>query len=295
MFRGWDERHKQGLTLEALMTKLRASFGDIQEAFVMPIIPPAIRGLGMRGGFQLQLEDLNDIGSVELQQVTQDVVDAARAQSGLVAVNSMFRPGVPQMYVDIDRVKVKALDVPLDNVFLTLQSYLGSAYINDFNKFGRTYQVRVQADQRFRAQPRDIERLEVRNRRGEMLPLSSVATVRKSFGPQVINRYNLHPTSSVTGEPAPGTSSGQSLDLMEQIVENKLPRSVGYEWTAMAYQEKRVGGQALYVFGMAVVLVYLVLAGRRSFSSCRSACWDRSRPYRCAAWTITFTRKSASC
>ncbi|MEX2285801.1 MAG: multidrug efflux RND transporter permease subunit [Planctomycetaceae bacterium] len=262
MFRAWDERLKAGLTLDALLGRLRGEFGKIQDGLVLPIVPPAIRGLGVRGGFQLQLEDLNDVGLVELQQVTQDVLEAARAQSGLVAVNSTFRPGVPQLFVDVDRVKVKSLDVPLDNVFLTLQSYLGSAYINDFNKFGRTYQVRVQADQRFRAQPRDIERLEVRNRRGEMIPLSSLATVQKSFGPQIINRYNLHPTATVTGEPAPGYSSGQSLDLVEQIVASKLPRSIGYNWTAMAYQEKRVGGQAVYVFGMAVLLVYLVLAAQ---------------------------------
>jgi HAE1 family hydrophobic/amphiphilic exporter-1 len=164
--------------------------------------------------------------------------------------------------VNVDRVKVKTLDVPLSNVFNTLQAYLGSAYVNDFNKFGRTYQVRVQAEEQFRMEPRDIERLEVRNRAGEMIPLGAVVDVERSFGPQIITRYNLYPTAAISGGPAPGNSSGEALQLMEQIAARTLPDSMGYEWTGMSYQEKKVGGEAVWIFAFAVLLVFLVLAAQ---------------------------------
>ncbi len=177
-------------------------------------------------------------------------------------MNTTFRSGVPQIYVDVDRVKVKSLNVPLASVFNTLQTYLGSTYVNDFNKFGRVYQVRVQAEAKFRADPEDIRRLDVRNRDGDMVPLGTVVDVREAFGPQTIGRYNLYPSASVTGEPAPGYSTGEALELMEQIAADNLPPQMGYEWTGMAYQEKQVGGEAFLVFGMAVLLVYLVLAAQ---------------------------------
>ncbi len=190
------------------------------------------------------------------------IVSDANTQSGLAAVNSTFRPGVPQLFVDIDRTKVKQLDIPLSNVFATLQGSLGSAYVNDFNKFGRIYQVRVQAMPEFRAQPEDIQKLEVRNRNGDMVPLGTFAAVEKSFGPQTITRYNLYPAASITGVPAEGYSTGEALDLMEQIAAANLSEQMGYEWTGMAFQERRIGGQALLIFAMAVLLVYLVLAAQ---------------------------------
>lgn len=258
----WDERLAAGQSLEAIMDQLRMQFGQIQDAIAFPFAPPAIRGLGVRGGFQMQVEDRADVGLLELQQVTQAIMEDARSQTALAAMNTMFRPGVPQLYIDVDRVKVKTLDIPLSSVFATLQAYLGSAYVNDFNKFGRIYQVRVQAESPFRADPEDIERLEVRNRRGDMIPLGTVVTVRKSFGPQIVNRYNLYPSSSITGEAAPGYSSGEALQLMEEIAKRNLPSTMGFDWTGMAYQEKKVGGEAVLVFGMAVLLVYLVLAAQ---------------------------------
>jgi len=218
--------------------------------------------LGVRGGFQMQVEDRADVGLQELSQATQAIMEDARSQTALAAMNTMFRPGVPQLYVDVDRVKVKSLDIPLSAVFGTLQAYLGSAYVNDFNKFGRIYQVRVQAEAQFRANPEDIERLEVRNRRGEMIPLGTVARVHKSYGPQIVNRYNLYPSSSLTGEAALGYSSGQALQLMEEIAKRNLPTSMGFDWTGMAFQEKKVGGEAVMIFAMAVLLVYLVLAAQ---------------------------------
>jgi len=261
-FDPWDARLKQGLTLDAMLNQMRMKFGPIEDAIIFPFAPPAVRGIGVSGGFQMQVEDRGDVGSHELQQVTQEIVGKASSQSGLAALNTTFRPGVPQIFVDVDRTKVKALNIPLGTVFATLQAYLGSAYVNDFNKFGRTYQVRVQAEPAFRARAEDIERLEVRNLEGQMIPMSSIATVKRSFGPQIINRYNLYPSSSINGQPAPGYSSGEALGLMEQIAADTLPANMGFEWTGMSYQERKVGSEAILVFVLAVLLVYLVLAAQ---------------------------------
>jgi HAE1 family hydrophobic/amphiphilic exporter-1 len=190
------------------------------------------------------------------------IIEDARSQSGLTALNTTFRQGVPQIYVDINRAKVKLMDIPLSSVFSTMQAYLGSSYVNDFNKFGRVYQVRLQAEPQYRAEPGDIAQLEVRNRDGEMLPLGTLAKIKKSFGPQIVNRYHTYTAASVTGEPAQGKSTGEALQLMEQIAGRNLPAGMGYEWTGMAYQEKKVGGEAVWIFAMAVLLVYLVLAAQ---------------------------------
>jgi HAE1 family hydrophobic/amphiphilic exporter-1 len=258
----WSERRDPSLSLDGIIAGLKQKFAQIPEAVVFAFAPPPIRGLGVRSGFQMQVEDRSDVGMGELQQVVQSITEAARGQSGLAALNTTFRPGVPQLDIKVDRVKVKTLDLPLTNVFNTLQTYLGSSYVNDFNKFGRTYQVRVQADQRFRMEPRDIERLEVRNRNGDMIPLGTVAKVQRSFGPQIMTRYNLYPSAAVTGEPAPGFSSGEALELMEELAAAQLPASMGYDWTGMSYQEKKVGGEAIMIFAFAVLLVYLVLAAQ---------------------------------
>jgi HAE1 family hydrophobic/amphiphilic exporter-1 len=261
-FKPWDERLDEGLTLDVLLNKLRAPLGEIQDAIVFPFAPPAIRGLGVRGGFEMQVQDRGSLGRITLGQVINQIVDDARTQSSLTALNTTFRPGVPQIYVDINREKVKLLGLALTDVFSTLQAYLGSTYVNDFNLSGRTYQVRVQAEPTYRATANDIRRLEVRNISGQMIPLSTFAEVEQSFGPQIVNLYNMYPSATVTGEPAPGYSTGQALDLMEQIAARVLPNDMGYEWTGMAYQERRVGGEAIKVFAMAVLLVYLVLAAQ---------------------------------
>jgi HAE1 family hydrophobic/amphiphilic exporter-1 len=261
-FDPWEDRLPKGLTLEALLAQLRAKFGAVEEAIIFPFPPPAIRGLGVRGGFEMMVQDREDIGRATLFQVVTDIIDAARSQSRLAALNTTFRPGVPQVFVDIDREKVKLMEVSLADVFATMQANLGSTYVNDFNRFGRVYQVRVQAEPRFRSEVDDIRKLEVRNRKGEMVPLGTLATVRKSFGAQTINRYNMYPSASITGEPAPGSSTGEALNLMEQIADEVMPPQIGFEWTGMAYQEKKVGGEAIAVFAMAVILVYLVLAAQ---------------------------------
>ena len=258
----WDQRRKPDLQQPAILDRLRHEFASIQEAKAVVFPPPAIRGLGVTGGFQVQIEDRGSAGRAALQQVVQEMIRDGSAQSGLASLNSTFREGVPQLYADVDRTKVKTLGIPLDSVFETLQAYLGSTYVNDFNRFGRTYQVRVQADAAFRAKAEDIERLDVRNPDGKMVPLSTLLHVHEILGPQIVSRYNLYPTASITGEAASGRSSGQALQIIEQMAAAKLPPSMGFEWTGVSYQEKKAGGEAVLIFVLAVALVYLVLAAQ---------------------------------
>ncbi|MFO0899040.1 MAG: multidrug efflux RND transporter permease subunit [Pirellulales bacterium] len=262
-FTPWEDRiGDPALSQEAILGNLMGQFQQVREAMIFCFPPPAIMGLGVAGGFEMQLQDRGGVGLPELQQMVQEMVAAGNSQSGLVGLRSTFRSGVPMLYADVDREKAKSLGVSLDTVFSTLQTALGSAYVNDFNKFGRTYQVRVQADQKFRLDPEDIGRLEVRDRQGNMIPLSTICAIQSKLGPQVIPRFNLYPAAAITGSAAPGYSSGQALALLEQMAAQKLPSSMGYEWSGMSYQEKRVGSQAIYVFGMAVLMVYLVLAAQ---------------------------------
>jgi hydrophobic/amphiphilic exporter-1 (mainly G- bacteria), HAE1 family len=258
----WDERNTPQSSMGGLLATLRGRFAQIKEAVVVAFPPPAIEGVGVTAGFELRLQDRGDMGLETLGKFAQEVVADANAQSGLQNVNTTFRPGVPQLFADIDRQKVKRLNVPLDDVFATLQAYLGSTYVNDFNKFGRTYQVRVQADSKFRTTPAAIKQLDVRNRQGQMVPLGTFVKVEETTGPQTVVRYNLYPAASITGEPAQGTSSGQALELMEQIVQSKSQASLGYEWTGLSYQEKLVGSEATIIFLLAILFVFLVLAAQ---------------------------------
>jgi len=259
----WSERTgRPGLSQEEIIGNLMGQFQQVREASIFAFPPPAIMGLGVAGGFQMQVEDRGNVGLRELQQVIDELVRDGNAQTGLTQLQSTFRAAVPMIYADVDRVKAKSLGVPLDSVFGTLQTALGSAYVNDFNKFGKSYQVRVQADQKFRLEPEDVRRLEVRNLQGQMVPLGTFVKVEKRLGPLVIPRYNLYPSASINGSAAPGYSSGQAMQLMEQMGARKLPSGMDSEWTGMSYQEKRVGGQATFVFALAVLMVYLVLAAQ---------------------------------
>ncbi|MFZ2447734.1 MAG: multidrug efflux RND transporter permease subunit [Syntrophobacteraceae bacterium] len=262
VFKDWSQRTDPSLSQDAILMNLRQQFEQVREGVSFAFAPPAIQGLGVAGGFQMQIEDRRAAGLDQLQEVTEEMVRDGEAQTGLAALNTTFRAGIPQIFADVDRVKVKSLNIPLSNVFTTLQAYLGSAYTNDFNLFGRTFQVRVQADHKFRATSEDIRRLDVRTNDGKMVPVGTFVKVEESLGPQVINRYNLYPSAAINGEAAPGYSSGQALKLMEQMARNKLPDTMGYEWTGMSYQEKKVGGQAFMIFGLAVLLVYLVLCAQ---------------------------------
>ncbi len=258
----WEQRGEPSLQQEAILANLQGRFRQIQEAIVYAFLPPAINGLGVAGGFQFQLEDRGGVGLEELNTMLTEILQDGNAQAGLTSLNSTFRVEVPQLFAEVDRTKAKTLGIPLSEVFATLQAYLGSAYVNDFNKFGRTWQVMVQADHQFRIKPSDIRSLEVRNANDEMVPLGTLINVKETIGPQTILRYNLYPTASITGEAAAGFSSGQALQLMEQLAEAKLPTSMGYEWTGMSYQEKQVGSEAILVFGLAITLVFLVLAAQ---------------------------------
>ncbi len=263
IYKNWDERadHPE-MTQEAILNNLRRNFARIQEGMVMAFTTPALPGLGMAGGFDMLVQDRGDVGLDTLQKVTYEMIRDGNAQPGLTSLYTTFRADVPQLFVDVDRVKVKKLNVPLSVVFDTLQSYLGSTYVNDFNKFGRTYQVRAQAAAPFRAHTSDIEQLQVRNADNNMLPLGTLVSVDEYFGPQVITRYNMYPSSSIQGSAAPGYSSGQALELMSDMARQKLPSSMGYEWTGISYQEILAGGQVVYIFAIAVIFVYLVLAAQ---------------------------------
>ena len=258
----WDDRTDPDLSQEAILTRLQGDLGGIQDAIAFVFPPPAIPGLGVSGGFQMQLQDRGDVGLEELGLMADEIVADGDAQSGLTNLNTTFRANVPQLFAEVDRTKAKQLGVSLNELFGTLQAYLGSAYVNDFNRFGRTWQVKIQADHRFRLEPEDIRRLEVRNAQGNMVPVGTLVAVERTLGPQTILRYNLYPSASITGQAAPGFSSGQALALMEQMADQKLPPSMGYEWTGMSYQEKKVGSEAIVVFALALILVFLVLAAQ---------------------------------
>jgi HAE1 family hydrophobic/amphiphilic exporter-1 len=262
VFKDWAERGSRQ-DLRAMYVALNAAMDRIETARTLVIIPPAIQGIGNSGGFTLQVE-LRD-GSTDfakLGALTRTIVADATAQSGLQRVFSSFRAGTPQLNLAVDRVKAEKLQVTSGQVFQALASYLGSSYVGQINKFGRTFQVYVQADADFRARVREIEQLPLRTAGGQMVPLGSLATFEPSMGPAVISLYNLYPSSSIIGSPASGFSSGQALGLMDQICDQTLPTGTGCEWTAMSYQEKAVGNQLYYAFGLAVLLVYLVLAGQ---------------------------------
>jgi HAE1 family hydrophobic/amphiphilic exporter-1 len=267
-FDPWEERGEESLRQEAILASLQGRFNQIQEAVIFAFLPPAINGLGTVGGFEYQLEDRAGIGLQELNSMALELIQDGNAQSGLSGLNTTFRINVPQLFAEVDRTKAKNIGVSLNELFGTLQTYLGSAYINDFNKFGRTWQVTAQADHRFRVKPEDIRSLEVRNDKGEMVPLGTLVDVQRIVGPQSIKRYNLYPTATITGQAAPGFSSGQALSLMEQMSRDKLPTTMGFEWTGMSFQEKKVGSEAILVFALAIVLVFLVLAAQyESWSS----------------------------
>ncbi|MCZ7659515.1 MAG: multidrug efflux RND transporter permease subunit [Xanthobacteraceae bacterium] len=258
----WSERGK-GQDLRSLFEGLNRAMDAVLDARVLVLPPPPIQGIGNAAGFTMQLE-LRD-GSFDfakLQAITESTIAAARSQTGLQRVASPFRANVPQYRVDVDRVKAQALHVTVDQVFSALASYIGSSYVVQFNRFGRTFQAYVQADSRFRLRPEDVGNLAVRNQKGEMIPLGTLVEIVPVAGPALISLYNLYPASTVIGMPAAGFSSGEALRLMEEIAARILPPGAGYEWTAMSYQEKALGHQMYLAFGLALLLVYLVLAGQ---------------------------------
>jgi hydrophobic/amphiphilic exporter-1 (mainly G- bacteria), HAE1 family len=258
----WSARGA-GQDLRSLFVGLNEKLSVIPEARILVIPPPPIQGIGNAAGFAMQVE-LRDGNSdfAKLQAVTNAIISSAQSQSALQRVSSSFRSMVPQFDVEIDRIKTQTLHVTTDQIFSTLSSYMGASFVNQFNKFGRTFQVYTQADSQFRVTARDIENMMVRNSNGDMIPIGTVAKITPAVGPSLISLYNLYPSATIIGLPATGYSSGQGMKLMEEIADKTLPRGTGYEWTAMSYQEKVVGGQIYLVFALAMLLVYLVLAGQ---------------------------------
>ncbi len=246
----------------AIAGKLQQKFAAVEEAFVAIFPPPPVIGLGTVGGFKLQVQDRTDQGYGALDTVMKQVLQKAWSTPELTGVFSSFNINVPQLYADLDRTKARQLGIPVEEVFRTMQVYLGSMYVNDFNQFGRTYQVIAQADKRFRSSPDDIVRLQTRNEDGQLVPLGSVLTVPETFGPDTAMRYNAFRSADLNGNAAPGFSSGQAQEAITKILEETLPAGMDFEWTELTYQQILAGNTAIFIFPLCILLVFLVLAAQ---------------------------------
>jgi hydrophobic/amphiphilic exporter-1 (mainly G- bacteria), HAE1 family len=255
----WDKRGSD-LSQEKIVGSVQGKLASIQEAMVFVLEPPPIQGLGQSGGFQMMVEDRQSLGLAELQKATMQVIRAGGSQEGIQHLITTFSARSPQLFLDIDRTKAQSLQVPINDVFETLQAYLGSTFVNLFNKFNQVFQVYVQADAPYRLRSEDIKNLYVRNDKGEMVPLGTLLKINPTMGSELVTRYNLYPAASVVGMAAPGYSTGQALKLMEQAAQNVLPRGMAYDWTATAYQEKQIGYQAYLIYALSITLVFMVLA-----------------------------------
>ena len=258
----FDQRTKPEESGAAIAGEINQRMGSIEDAFIMVFPPPPVNGLGTTGGFKLMIEDRGNLGYDELYKAVQALQAKARSTPELAGVFSSFQINVPQLFADVDRTKAKQLGVPLATIYQTLQINLGSLYVNDFNQFGRTYQVRVQADAPFRSHAEDIAQLKVRSDKGEMIPLSSLMRVKDSYGPDRVQRYNAYVSADLNGGPAPGVSSGQAQAAMEKLAKEVLPKGIAYEWTELTYQDILSGNTMMYVFPLCVLLVFLVLAAQ---------------------------------
>ena len=255
------DRVESGRDVATILGELRQKTAGVRGAQVLVLQPPPVRGIGTGGGFKMQLQDRGGVGLDKLIGAAQGIAGQANAKPGLVQVFSTMSAGSPQLRADIDRTKAEILDVPVGNVNQTLQVFLGSAYINDFNRLGRTYRVTAQADQQFRNDPEDIGRLRTRSVAGDIVPLGSLLTVRQTVGPERVVRFNLYPAADINGDTTPDTSSGEALSAMEKLAES-LPEGIGYEWTDLAYQQKAAGNTAVLVFPICVLFVFLALAAQ---------------------------------
>ncbi|HVP13609.1 MAG TPA: efflux RND transporter permease subunit, partial [Phycisphaerae bacterium] len=254
----FEKRHKPELYADRIAADLRKlAYAKVPEAEVSVFGAPPVDGLGTAGGFKIMVEDRGGHGLQALAEQTEDLVARAREDKGLVGVFSMFRANTPQLYADIDRTKCKSTGVALSDVFNTLQTNLGAYYVNDFNQFGRTWQVNAQAESPFRSRPEDVARLQVRNANGDMVPLGAIAAVRRVTGPMMITRYNMYPAAPINGAPAPGRSSGQAIDTMDRLSEQEMGRGMATEWTELTYMEILAGSTAAFIFPLCVLFVFL--------------------------------------
>ncbi|MDX2103274.1 MAG: multidrug efflux RND transporter permease subunit [Alphaproteobacteria bacterium] len=260
-FKPFNERIAQGLPARAIVGALFGRLQSIPEAFIIAVPPPAVPGIGSVGGIKMQLQDRtgNDVG--KLLEVARSVMMRANQTPGLAGVFTTFTASSPQVYLEIDRSRAQILNVPIQNIFETLSVNLGTAYVNDFNAFGRVWQVRVQADQRYRLDQADIAQLKVRSATGALVPLGTLVDIRDVSGPDLVQRYNMFASVPLNANAA-GISSAQAIQLMEQIAAETLPQGVGFDWTELAFEEKRTGNTAIYIFILAVVFVFLALAAQ---------------------------------
>ncbi len=257
-----DRKRDKELDQAHIIANLNKTLSQIPEANSTVLPPPPIQGLGASGGLQLLIEDKQGKGLAELEKATQEVIRIARAQSGIGMIATTFSNQSPQLFLDVDRTKVQSLEVAMDNVFNALQGYMGSMYINLFNKFNQSFQVYVQADSPFRLRVEDIKNQYVKNVREEMIPLGTLMKVESKLGSELVSRYNLFPAANLIMIPAPGSSAGEAINVIDQIGANSLPMGMGYEWTAIAYQQKQIGSQAYFIYALSLLLVFLVLAAQ---------------------------------
>ncbi len=258
----WSKR-PAGLTQDEIIGGLQKRFRAIRKATFAVMPPSPIPGLGNASGFQMVVEDRASNGLGELQKAVMELLGKAHAEPGFLRAGfTTFSDSSPQLYLDINRTMAESLGVSVGDIFSTLQTYLGSSYVNQFNKFNQSLQVRVQAQADYRRQLRDITNLNVPNRTGQMVPLGALLDFHRMLGSELVTRYNLYPSAIITGVPTPNYSSGQALDLMQQLAEETLPQGMSYEWTGLSYQEKQVGSQLYFIFALSITLVYLVLAAQ---------------------------------
>jgi multidrug efflux pump len=258
----FEERTSSDLSANAIRARLMQEFGTIQEARTLVINAPPVNGLSTGGGFKLFIEDRQNLGGDALYGTTWGIIGQAYQTNVLQGVYSTYQINVPQLDATVDRDKAKSQGVPLQNLFESLQIYLGSLYVNDFNRFGRTFKVVAQADAPFRARPDDLVRLKTRNERGQMVPLGALVGVRESYGPDRVMRYNGYPAAEINGAPAPGYSSGQAEAFIETLVQAGMPPGMAMEWTELAYQQRLAGNTGVLVFPLCILLVFLVLAAQ---------------------------------
>jgi hydrophobe/amphiphile efflux-1 (HAE1) family protein len=258
----FEDRRTADLSGFAISQRLQRKFAGVKDAFIAIFPPPPVQGLGTIGGFKLQVEDRTDLGYEALDAAMKQVVAKARQTPELAGIFTSYEINVPQLYAELDRTKAQQLGIDVQDVFSAMQIYLGSLYVNDFNKFGRTYQVIAQADREFRSNPDDILRLQTRNAEGRMVPLGSVLRIADTTGPESAMRYNAFRSADLNGGPAPGYSSGQAQQAITRILNETLPKGMGFEWTELTFQQEIAGNTAILVFPICVLLVYLVLAAK---------------------------------
>jgi HAE1 family hydrophobic/amphiphilic exporter-1/multidrug efflux pump len=255
----WDQRP---VPVQALVGELWAKTGHIKEALVLAFAPPPIFGLGNAGGFEFYIQNRGEGGSQRLSEVAQKFIGAAQKDPAFAQINTLWRANTPQLYVDVDRERAKSVGVPLDDLYGTVAATIGTYYVNDFNRYGRTWQVLMSSESRFRKRPDDIGDVWMRSEKGNMVPLAALADIRYASGPETLDRFNNLPAVKILGAGAPGTSSGQAIAEVEKIAKEVLPADFSFDWSGASYQEKKAGGTSVLALGLAAVMAFLILAAQ---------------------------------